>query len=603
MLIDSVLHTPCLQRPPIIMPPLVTIGRLKRWTMAKLSRRLRGHPVLQSEILILLTIVVSLVCGGLAVALHRVIELVAHVAHIGGEGIGGSWHPVVIVLTPTLGGLLVGLLLRYVVPAARGSGIPQVKVDLVMRGGHIPLRVALGKFVCTALSVGSGASVGREGPTVQMCASIGSSLARFIPMTATQLRMMVHAACVAGVAAAFNTPIAGVTFVMEEIIGDLSARHVTYFIFAAVSAAMISRHLLSDHAVFDVPQYTLGHPAELILYVLLGVLAGILSVAFIRLLIWSIDRFQTLIIPSYLKPALGGLIVGTLALYVPHVLGGGYQTITAAMQNQLPWIFMGLLVICKFIATVASYSSGTAGGLFAPSLFLGAMLGGSLAGLIDTLSGTQVLTSGAFALVGMGAVFVGVIRTPMTSILIIFEMTNDYALILPLMLANMTSYAVANFFEPHNVYEAILAVNKISLPSHEDYATLDEFTAADAMVRHPVTIAADQTVSEAVVLLEPYPFRALPVVQDGNQCIGMIALSELCAALEAGQQDTRIKDVVLTPMPVYAYPDYTLHWVLQQMGTQNISVMPVISRGHPPRLVGVLTVTDIARAFARHAVT
>jgi CIC family chloride channel protein len=267
---------------------------LWRALSVRLARLLHNHPVLQSETLLLVAILISLVCGTAAVALHRAIDIVTHIMHTGGGGIHGPWHPLVVVCTPAMGGLLVGLLLRYVVPAARGSGIPQVKLDLMVRRGTIPFKVALGKFMTTALAVGSGGSVGREGPTVQMCAALGSSIARLFPMTATQVRIMVHAACVSGVAAAFNTPIAGMTFVTEEIIGDLNARHLSYLIVAAVGAAMTSRYFLGNTPVFLVLEYALGPPAELVLYVFLGVLAALLSVLFIRLLVWSIIRFQAL---------------------------------------------------------------------------------------------------------------------------------------------------------------------------------------------------------------------------------------------------------------------------------------------------------------------
>jgi CIC family chloride channel protein len=571
----------------------------QRWVSLKLSRLLRGHPVLQSEILLAVAILISLVCGSAAVALHRSIELIGHMMYASGSETGGGWHPLLTVLTPAGGGLLAGLLLHYLVPEARGSGVPQVKLDLAMRGGVIPFKVALGKFVGTAIAVGSGASVGREGPTVQICASIGSSLARWFPMTATQLRIMVHAACVSGVAAAFNTPIAGMTFVMEEIIGDLNARHVSYFIFAAVGAAMTSRYFLGNEPVFDVPQYALGHPAEMLLYILLGGLAALVSVAFIRLLVWSIGRFQALTIPAYLKPALGGILVGGLALYLPQVLGSGYATVTDAMHNRIPLTLMALLVLAKFVATVISYSSGTAGGLFAPSLFLGAMLGGSLASLFDVVLDTIRVTPGAFALVGMGAVFVGIIRTPMTSIFIIFEMTNDYALILPLMLANMTSYALARYLEPDNVYEAILAANRVHLPAPQDYHLLEESTADEAMLRQPKIVPPEMPIGAAAALFEGYPYESLPVATDDHRLLGMVALSDLRPTLAQGEQDKPVLSVATTENLVYAHPDHTLHWVIQQMGERDVSTVPVVTRGHESRLLGVLSMSDIVRVFTR----
>jgi CIC family chloride channel protein len=571
---------------------------LKRSLSVRLLRWLRGHPILRSEGLLLIAIVISLVCGSAAVVLHRAIEMVARLLHTGGEGLDGPWRPAIVVLTPAVGGLCAGLLLRYLVPEARGSGIPQVKLDLVMRRGAIPFKVALGKLVTTAIAVGSGGSVGREGPTVQMCASLGSCIAGWFPITAGQLRTMVHAACVSGVAAAFNTPIAGMTFVMEEIIGDLNARHLSYLIFAAVGAAMISRYFLGDEPVFHVPEYALGHPTELAMYVVIGVLSGLVAVAFIRLLVWSIGRFQSWRVPEHLKPAVGGLLVGTIALYLPQVLGGGYDIVTDTLQNRLPWELMALLIVAKFVTTILSYSSGTAGGLFAPSLFIGAMLGGSLAGVVDATTTGTLLAPGAFALVGMGATFAGIIRTPLTSILIIFEMTNDYALILPLMLANMTSFALARLLEPLNVYEAILAANEIHLPSAHDYVALEEMTASEAMVRHPVTVLPAMPISEVAALMHRYPYRGFPVTTEDHQLIGMVTITDLHRAEGKVADDAPVFAIATREHLVSAYPDHTLNWVMQQMGERDISIVPVVNRGTPPRLVGVLTMSDIVSTFA-----
>jgi CIC family chloride channel protein len=576
-----------------------TSQSLKRVLSRKFRHFLRAHPVLQSETLLILAMAISLVCGATAVALHRAIEVVTSVAHLAGAGQFGRWRALFIVLTPAAGGLLAGLVLRYIVPAARGSGIPQVKLDLLMRGGAIPFKVALGKFVTTALAVGSGASVGREGPTVQICASLGSAIARRFPMTAAQLRIMVHAACVSGVAAAFNTPIAGMTFVMEEIIGDLNARHLSYLIFAAVGAAMTSRYFLGDQPIFHVPAYALGHLSELGIYVLLGACAAVVSVVFIRLLVWSIARFQALPLPEYVKPALGGLLVGLMALYVPQVLGGGYDTTTDALQNRLPWAFMLLLVLAKFMATIISYGSGTAGGLFAPSLFIGAMLGGGLAGLVAPLANLTIITPGSFALVGMGAMFVGVMRTPLTSILMIFEMTNDYALILPLMLANMTSYVLAQYLQPYNVYEAILDANKVHLPSPHHYVLLEEITATEAMVRHPVTMLPETPIAEVRALLQRYSFRGFPVATKDHRLIGMVTVTDLHQVRAPEQQQQPVLSIATTHNLLYANPDHTLNWVMEQMGERDISIVPVVTRTDPPRLVGVLTMSDIVHAFAK----
>ena len=581
------------------MPRLPSSQDLRRVITAQLTHLLRDHPILQTEVLLVVAVFISVVCGGAAVLLHQGIHLVSHLTHTLQNSASGMWHGWLVVCAPAVGGLIAGLLLQYVTPQARGSGIPQVKLDLAMRGGRIPFRVALGKLVTTAIAVGTGGSVGREGPTVQMCASIGSSIARWFPMTTAQLRIMVHAASVAGLAAAFNTPIAGVTFIMEEVIGDLNTRHLSYLILGAIGATITTRALLGNAPVFDVPAYTLSHPSKLLLYVLLGVLAGLLSVAFIRLLVWSIDRFQNLSVPEFLKPAIGGLLVGLMALQLPQVLGMGYDAVTDAMQNRLPLLIMLALTVGKFISTILSYSSGTAGGLFAPSLFIGAMLGGAFAAGLDELTHVTFVSPGAFALVGMGAVFVGIIRTPITSILIIFEMTNDYALILPLMLANMTSYSIARLLEHHNVYEAILAANNVHLPSGQDHVLLEEVTAGEAMNRHPLTVRPDIVVSEVVTFLEQSEAHGAPVVGPDQRLLGIITLTDVRQAIRQGLQDKAVESIATTGHLISVHPDHTLNWVMQQMGLHEVSLTPVVAREDEEQLVGVLTMPDIVRAYAQ----
>jgi CIC family chloride channel protein len=407
---------------------------------------------------------------------------------------------------------------------------------------------------------------------------------------------------VSGLAAAFNTPIAGMTFVMEEVIGDLNARHLSYLIVAAVGATIIARLLLGNTPIFDVSAYVLGHPAELGLYVLLGILAGLLSVAFIRLLVWSIARFQAMTMPEYLKPAIGGVLVGLMSLYIPQVLGIGYDTVTDTLQNRLPLVLMIALTLGKFLATILSYSSGTAGGLFAPSLFIGAMLGGSLAASVDVATHMHIVTPGAFALVGMGAVFVGIIRTPITSILIIFEMTNDYALILPLMLANMTSFALARFFEPHNVYDAILAANNVHLPSPQDHILLEEITAEEVMTHHPQVVQPETPVAEVAALLEQSHHRGFPVVTPARGLQGIVTITDVRQALAKGLQAEPVSRIATTNGLVTVHPDHTLNWVMQELGEHEVSLLPVVTRSDPPRLMGILSRADVIRAFAQKKV-
>jgi CIC family chloride channel protein len=376
------------------------------------------------------------------------------------------------ILTPTLGGLVVGLALRYWVPGAVGSGVPQVKVAYALHAGHVPLRDAFGKFVLCIVQLGSGASSGREGPTVQICAAISNLLARFASLSRQSQRRMAAVGVAAGIAAAFNAPIAAVTFTLEEVIGDLDQTMLSGVIVAAAIAAAVERSILGQHPVFEIQRaYTLGPASSLLSYAVLGLLSAIVAVAFTDVLLGlraGFKRFTA--VPKWVHPMIGGAVTGTLAVLAltwfqrNGITGAGYSTLSLALAASLPIKVLLGLCLLKFAATVFSYASGSVGGIFAPALFIGGMLGGAV-GYVDVAVFHHPSDSiGAFALVGMGAVFAGIIRAPMTSVLIIFEMTGGYGLVLPLMIANMSAYALARHWRHVPIYEALLEQDGVFLP-------------------------------------------------------------------------------------------------------------------------------------------
>ena len=445
--------------------------RLVRWRAAlrPLVRRLLPN---ESQHLFALTLIVGVVCGLVAVAFHLAIRGAEHLLIDRALGTPGPLGVALTILSPTVGGLLAGAALTWVVPGARGSGIPQVKQAFATEGGRIRLRDAVGKFVLGTLQVGSGASLGREGPTVQICAGAANFLARMTALPPRSMRRLTPVGVAAGIAAAFNAPIAAVTFTIEEVVGTLDQAVLSGVVVAAALAAAIERGILGVHPVIEVARpYGLEHPSSLITYAALGVGAGLVSVAFTDALLHVRARFRALTaIPGWTHPGIGGLVTGLLAVALLRgfgttgVTGGGYETLTRALAGDLSVRLLIVLCVVKVLATTFSYSSGGAGGIFAPSLFVGAMLGGAVGHLDAYVFGHDSAAFGAFALVGMGAVFAGVIRAPITSVLIIFEMTGSYGLVLPLMLANVTAYAVARRFRPLPIYEALLAQDGIVLP-------------------------------------------------------------------------------------------------------------------------------------------
>jgi CIC family chloride channel protein len=425
--------------------------------------------------LLAVTILAGGVCGLAAVSFHLSIGWAeALFIDRANAAPGNSWIWWTI-LSPTLGGLVVGLCLTYFVPGAAGSGIPQVKVAYATKSGFVSLKDTIGKFLMCVLQIGSGASLGLEGPTVQICAGVSNALARAARLSPENRRRMASVGMAAGIAAAFNAPIAAVTFTLEELIGDLDQTMLSGVIVAAALAAVVEHSILGANPVFHVNRtYTLTNSSSLIWYALLGLLAAIVSITFTDLLLWSRAQFRRLTaIPKWVHPAIGGLAVGCLAVaalalfHLNGIAGDPYKTLTLALtgsMGMLPVTAMAAFCVLKLLSTVFSYSSGGAGGIFAPALFMGAMLGGSV-GYIDVAVFHHSSDAiGAFAVVGMGAAFAGIVRAPMTSVLIVFEMTGGYGLVLPLMIANISAYALARHWRRIPIYEALLLQDSITLP-------------------------------------------------------------------------------------------------------------------------------------------
>ena len=401
----------------------------------------------ERQLLFGLTVAIGGVCGLVAVAFHQSIRLLEGLTIERAFAVPESTWIVWVIVVPTLGALAAGLMLKYV-PGARGSGVPQVKAAYASKALTLRFRDSVGKFVIGALQIGTGSSLGREGPTVQICSGVAKGMGKLAGVSAQNLKLLLPVGTAAGIAAAFNAPIAAVTFTIEEIVGNLDQTLLSGVIVAAALAAVVERSVLGENPVFAIPKgYGLDHASSLVLYAALGVAAALVSVAFTDSLLWLRKQFTTSTkLAVWVRPAIGGLVTGMLAVgvmllvRVGGITGGGYDVLVGALSGKFTVEVLLVLGACKLLATVFSYSSGGAGGIFAPALFIGAMLGGAFGALDVELFGHAHSEVGSFALVGMGAVFAGIIRAPITSVLIIIEMTAGYDLTLPLMISNMVAY-------------------------------------------------------------------------------------------------------------------------------------------------------------------
>jgi chloride channel protein, CIC family len=557
-----------------------------------------------------LTLVAGATCGLAAVCFHlSIIGAEKRLINRAMTANGKAWI-LWTILTPTIGGLVSGLLLQFVFPGARGSGIPQVKVAYAIKDGRVPLREAVGKFLVGVLQIGTGSSLGREGPTVHICAGVASTLGRSAALSRQSLKRLLPVGAAAGIAAAFNAPIAAITFTLEEVVGDLDQAVLAWIVVAAAIAAGIERAILGEHPVFTISKhYGLEHFSSLLFYAALGVAAAAVSLAFTDSLLGLRGWFQRLnLLPTWAKPSAGGLVTGVLAvaalywLGVNGVTGGGYGTLSLALSGGLA--FRALLVLCvfKLIATVFSYGSGGAGGIFAPALFIGGMLGGAFGYFDHSLFHHAGSELGSFALVGMGAVFAGIIRAPITSVLIIFEMTGSYELILPLMISNMTSYALARHFRPTPIYEALLEQDDIHLPHRDGRVShaLERLTIERAMTTNPITIPAAATIAQALQQVENRDFSTYPVVDQAGDFLGLITKARLrrTAAVEGGTK-RKVGPIVERVTPVQ--PEHTLVRAVVRMEKSGRRQLAVVDKKVGNKLIGLLTMSDIVRAHAQAA--
>ncbi len=553
-----------------------------------------------------LTLIVGAVCGLVAVAFHLSIIAAEDLFIDRAFATEGNYGLFLMIATPALGGVLSGILLYYVVPGARGSGIPQVKVAYEIKGGRLPFREAIGKFFISSLQIGTGAALGREGPTVHICAGVASSLGQAAALSQKNLRRLLPVGVAAGIAAAFNAPIAAVTFTIEEVVGDLDQTVLSGVIVAAAIAAVIERAILGEHPVFTTTQnFGLHFGSSLILYAVLGIAAAFVSLLFTRSLMWLRAWFaKPHWFPAWAMPAVGGIVTGVLAaaaLYfmgTSGVTGGGYEVLSQSLTGTMALKVMAALCLMKLTATVFSYASGGAGGLFAPALFIGAMLGGSIGYLDIGIFGHPESEIGAFALVGMGAVFAGIIRAPITSVLIIFEMTGSYGLILPLMLANMTSYVIAKRYDALPIYEALLEQDRVFLPSRSNTGKheLDKLSVGMAMTRKVVTLSSALSVRQALKKISDSEITTFPVVDEDGICLGFVTAARLERNIAEHGPDHPIAGVVGKPTIIYA--DNSIGRAIVRMNEKKVLKLFVVDRTHHNKLLGILTMSDIIRVEA-----
>ncbi|MCH7683448.1 MAG: chloride channel protein [Gemmatimonadetes bacterium] len=549
--------------------------------------------------MVLMAVVIGLLGGLCAVGFRQLIQILNRVAWHESQytveylyGLPIWWK----ILAPAAGGLIVGLITYRFAREARGHGVPEVMEAVALKGGRIRPRVVVAKMVASSVSIASGGSVGREGPIVQIGAALGSTLGQWLKVDQRRLRTLVGCGAAAGIAATFNAPVAGALFAVEIILGDFGVSQFSPIVISSVMGTVVSQYFLGDVPAFAVPAYSLVHAFELLAYAALGLLAGLAALAFTRTLYAAEDLFDKVRIYPPIKTLIGGAMIGIIGVWLPQVFGVGYETINEALQGNMVWHFMLLLVVFKILAVSITIGSGGSGGIFAPSLFIGAMLGGAVGTVVHTIWPAATAGAGAYALVGMGAVVAAGTHAPITAILIIFELTGDYKIILPLMISCITATLLATQMQTASIYTLKLLRRGIDIHKGKDVNVLQSVHVREEMRSDAVVVSPEAPLVALLSKFIEHPGSTLFVTDDDNHVLGIITSDDITPLMrDAASLETLViaEDVMTAQDFPTVSPDDSLAYVMKCLGSYRGEVAVL----EHERLVGVIWPEDVIQRY------
>lgn len=575
----------------------------------------------EGVVLLLLAVIIGAGTGGAAVLFIKLINFI-QVSSFSSEStlfsfLGKSTYFII----PFAGAMIAGPLIAWFAKEAKGHGVPEVMQALVMEGGRIRPRVAIAKIIASSMCIGTGGSAGREGPIVQVGSALGSTVGQVLRLSDERIKNLVSCGAAAGIAATFNAPIAGVAFAIEVLMSELQVRTFGNVVIAAVSASIVSQIFLGDNPAFSVPSFSLQSPLAILLFLLLGLASAIAAVIFILVLGWFEQKFDAWEVPQYIKPATGALMLGltgfaymyisgdfagatiegpTLFLEnIPPFYGSGFAFIDEALHNNVPFLLLVLLIFFKPLATSFTLGSGNSGGVFAPSLFIGAMLGGVLGMIFYKLLPDIAGSPGSYALVGMAAVFAAAARAPLTAILIVFEMSNDYEMILPLMVAAVTASHFAQWIYPESIYTQKLTRRGIHFEQGRDMDIMQGVRVSEVMNKKPTFVYRDTPLPDLYRMFQEKNFLGFPVLDKEDNLWGFVTLQDMERILSNNTLNLRgltANDIAVME-PVTVFPDEPIWTAIQKMAPRDLARLPVVSRKGTGELVGLISRSDILRAY------
>ncbi len=562
-------------------------------TMDERSRRLWRAVFREDRFFLVLSVFIGIFSGLAVVCFRFAIDW----CRLYLLGTGAVLSPVRLLLAPTLAGLVIAVLVIHFFPATRGSGVNQTKAALYIYNGQIPFRTAIGKFITAALAIGAGHSLGPEDPSLQIGACLASVLGRKMRLSRDRMRLIAPVGAAAGLAAAFNAPISAVLFVIEEVIGRWTAGILGSVVLSAVSSVVVMRWFLGSESLFRIPAVELRRPSELIAYAVLGMVGGLASVLFssgiatFRPLCRALPRWT-----QYLQPAIAGLLIGIIAMLgAPQVMGAGYEYIDQAMHGQFTWEFLAILAGLKIVATLLSFVSGTPGGMFAPTLFIGAMLGASVGGVQHLVLPHLTGSTGTYALVGMGVLFAGFLRAPMTSVFMVLEVSGNYSIIVPVIIANTVAYVISRGLQPIPIFDLLTRQDGLELPSMEEQREEDILQVEDAM--QPVTgpvLDAEDTLEKALRGIDHTEGEHL-LVRMSPSGWSSVTKEQLQALAAEGKKDSKLGSLLPIRQIPFLHPDLPLETALRHV--DRWPLVPVVSRADFRQLEGVVSQGGVLKRY------
>ncbi|HEX7002693.1 MAG TPA: chloride channel protein [Trueperaceae bacterium] len=578
------------------------LRRRRRLLTERLIRRFNIRESRETTSLIASAILIGLLAGLAAVGFDRVVHFsevwIRNLVTAEGTVLG----TVTALLIPAIGALLVTPIVLYWAPDVRGSGVPNVMFAVSNLGGRLAKRIVFWRPVASAIAIGTGAPLGTEGPVVQLTAAIASATGGFMRLNDSRRRNLLAVAAAGGISATFNAPIAGMLFALEVILGQFGSRYVASVVIGSVTASVVSRRFLGPDPAFSVRNYTLGSPWELPLYLALSVLAGFVGVGLVKAMAASDDLFDRLRVRPWLRPLSGGLAVGLLGLLVPQILGRGYEVTGSILRGEATGIGLLLaIVIAKTLATSVALAAWLPGGVFAPLLMIGASFGGAFGTVAAGQFPGLELEPGAFALVGMSAVFSAAERAPMSTILLVFEMSGDYQLILPLLLATVVSMLVSELIQSESIYHVMLSRRGLSLQRHRAFDLLQTVQVREVMVDEAPAMPASASLAEAEELMATGGGEAFVLLEPGGgrKVMGVVSRGDLEKARQAGLEDTTPLVKIGTRAVQVAQADDPISEALERMAEHGHNRLPVVDSRDRMTLLGMVRQGDVARAYYR----